>query len=82
MPPATDTPTMPGLTGGRNSLFPFIAGHQLPVRSSLTALQYNPQAVSLINSLASFSGQDPDTFWGSFFGSLPRGGAVPLTSVR
>ncbi len=72
--PAVDTST-------RNPLFPFIAGRHLPARQAVGWLESNSPMVPLLSGLASFSGQEPEAFWGDFQAALPKGGAVPLTRM-
>jgi len=64
---------------GRNPLFPFISGRKLPVRQTLGQMQSGSQAIPLISGLASYSGQEPSSFWGEFGKFLPKGGRNPLT---
>ena len=66
---------------GRNRAFPFISGHNLPVRDTLNARQSNNQPYfDSLSSLASFSGQDPNAFFGDFQQALPKGNLSSLTS--
>ncbi len=63
----------------RNPAFPFISGYQMPVRETLAAQQANSSLIPLVESLASYSGQDPNAFWGSFQQALPKGTQNPLS---
>jgi hypothetical protein len=67
---------------GRNAAFPFIEGRKLPVQQTLGDIESNSQRIPLISSLASFSGQTPESFFGEFQQFLPKGGPVALPSVR
>jgi hypothetical protein len=67
---------------GRNALFPFITGRKLPVQQTLSDLQSNNPRAGVIASLASFSGQDPNAFYGEFDQFLPKGGTLAPASVK
>ena len=69
-----------GREGTRNPLFPFVSGRHIPVQQGRDWLTSNSQMVPLISGLASYSGQNPLSFWGDFQQYLPKGGPVPLTS--
>ena len=64
---------------GRNPLFPFITGRQLPVRETLSQIQSGSPQIPLITGMASLSGQTPESFWGEFEKYLPKGTRNPLT---
>jgi len=66
MNPATGWPTGP-------SGFSFIQGRQLPVRQTLSDIRTNNPRIPLYESLASFSGQNPNMFFGDFTEALPQG---------
>ena len=70
------TTTRPG------SEFAFIGGHQLPVRETISDLQYDPERTAFTAGLADFSGQDPESFYGAFGRALPKGERAPLTRFR
>ncbi len=69
----------PAGAGGANPLFRFIGGRQLPVRQTLDWTETQSQNIPTIGGLASFSGQDPNAFFGEFQSYLPKGGRNPLT---
>lgn len=58
---------------GRNAAFPFIGGHQAPVRQILDARASGSPLIPLYEGLASASGQEPNAFWGAFDQALPQG---------
>jgi hypothetical protein len=62
--------------------FSFVQGQNLPVRQTLQDIQGNSSRVPLYSSLASFSGQNPDMFWGQFTGALPKGGLQSGSVMR
>jgi len=64
---------------GRNPLFPYISGRQLPVRQTLSDIQSGSQRIPLIEGMASLSGQTSGGFWGDFQSALPQGTKSPLT---
>ena len=82
------TPLVQGLVGGqmptttpegRNPLFPFVGGRAVPAREALEWQRTGSSMVPLLSSLASFSGQTPEAFWGEWQEFLPKGTATPLT---
>lgn len=62
--------------------FSFINGRQLPVRQTLSDIRTNNPRVPLYESLAAFSGQNPNMFFGDFTEALPRGSTLEPGSIR
>jgi hypothetical protein len=63
-----------GGASGRNPDFPFVSGNQMAnPQQVLRWKQSGDNRLPLTESLASFSGQSPDSFWGSFGASTPKG---------
>lgn len=70
-------------TTGRNTLFPFIEGRKLPVQQTLQDIQSNNPRLGVIQSLAGFSGQQPESFFGEFQNYLPKGaGTMGLAGYK
>lgn len=78
----------PAAVGGMSGMptgpsgFQFIQGRNLPVRQTLQDIQGNSSRIPLYSSLASYSGQNPDMFWGDFTSALPKGSTTQGTSLR
>ena len=69
-------------TTGRNTLFPFISGRKMPVQQTLADIQSQSQNIPMIQSLASFSGQNPESFFGEFGQFLPKGSTLGPASIK
>lgn len=69
-----------GQEGQRNPLFPFVAGRHIPAQQGMQWMESGAPQIGLLSGLASYSGQDPSSFWGEWRQFLPQGGRNPLSS--
>ncbi len=74
--PALTTPT----ATGQNPNFQFIQGHQMNPQQGVQALQTQGPEYQLLSGAASFSGQEPESWWNEFQRRLPQGQVAPATS--
>lgn len=82
----TGTPMVQGLLGQAptssaqaGSPFPFISGHQLPVRQTLQQMATASQKIPLLQGLMQFSGRDPLEEFSKFMHYLPKGSTAAPT---